>query len=1347
MFTENSSYSLGIDLGSISLKVVILDRDSSAIFTRWTRVAGAPIDSLAELFKEICDSHPNIRFSSIGITGSGRHLMHDIVDGESINEITAHAKGISTLSPGVKTLIEIGGQDSKLIILGDGSAADPIAVSDFRMNELCAAGTGAFLDHQAARLKYSIEDFVALAESSTSPVRIAGRCSVFAKSDVTHHIQEGAKLSDVVAGLNEALVRGYISNLVRGKELPRPIAFAGGVASNIGIVKAFERILKLGDGELIVPGEHRVVGATGAAILAAERMRSSAADKKIAAIGVQGLLDAIERLRWQELSARRNRSNSSDRLISNKRLKVEPDCSSLTLLDGHYLGIDIGSSSVKAAVLGREGLIFRSYRRSSGKPREVLDSIMAELHASIGSIKMSGVGITGSGRHALSEIVGADKIVDEISAQARAASFIWPEVDTVIEIGGQDAKFIRIDNGRVVDFAMNRVCAAGTGSFLEEESARLGVAIDGEFEKLAFEGAEPVELGSRCAVFMESDLVSRQQAGATKADLAAALCKAVVENYFDKVAGGRRIGKRVLFLGGVAKNNAVIAALELKLKQPVESSSCGDVSGAMGAALHAALSSRDEKVAADMKVPKKKISSEESPIARRADLMERSIGVVATGNLKRIGIPRALLAFDKMTLWRTFFEAAGIETVVSPPTDSSMVAQGAGQMAAETCLPVKALCGHVVWLEDHGDCDWIFVPSYVTVGRDKHGRESVHCPYIQAIAQFVAPMARGEIVSPVINWLWNPSDERDAMIGCAVKLGIPKELAKDAWNKARGVDDAFRAALRDIGKSVLADVANGTIPRAFVMLGKDYNISDPALNSRAVEIFEEKGEIVITQDMIALDDGDYTERFAAMGWQHAKEALAASEIVARTPKLYPVFITNFGCGPDSFAVPFAREILRDVNMLILEVDEHSSSVGMETRIEAFINSIDGEKGRKYAQLTAQRLDRKIKRVFLPNFSDHAIASAAAIRALNLEPVLVELPKESSEREGLKHCSYGECHPFALQLGGYLEAARSGGDLKDACYYIPESQICRVGQFAPRMRQVAMDEGVDLPIITRVEDLGPSINMSEGSVFVKCLIRYWEMMRACDLLVQKYYEVRAREVIPGAADSAYNRGRLKIMEMLHVNKPLVGVKAALDGLNEVVVDRSKKLVRIGITGDYYTRVCEYSNRDIFREIERLGGIVMLPPTFSDVIKYLAYQRPRQAVRHGLRFKAAHGFVTRAMAERLENRVSKIFKDELEYGMPISYWHDIERVSVYMDEKLPPGLTSMLASTLDHICSGADGILNLITFHCSYGLAQTSALAAVKKDHPDMPMLTLIFEGLDSTHNRTRIEAFMEQVKAN
>ncbi|MCK4881345.1 MAG: hypothetical protein KAS82_11810, partial [Bacteroidales bacterium] len=485
---------IGVDIGSISINTVILDDKEQVQYERYDYCEGRPFEQLKQILDEVLDSLPGAEPIQIAFTGSGGKLACGILGGIYVNEVISQSVAVSHLHPEVRTVIEMGGEDSKLILMNDSESGANI-MSDFEMNTVCAAGTGSFLDQQANRIGISIEkEFGELSLKSKDPPRIAGRCSVFAKSDMIHLQQIATPVHDIVAGLCFAVARNFISSLARGKTIKFPVMFQGGVSSNIGMVRAFRELLDARDGDLLIPEHNSSMGAMGAVYHHLEE-----GDKEQTTYKGTAELDNY-------IHGEKSRGKSFEPLTPpetdiRKEVYEIPESEELYEV---YLGLDVGSLSTNVVLIDEQNrVIARRYLPTASKPLEAIRQGMSEIYEEIGDrVVVKGAATTGSGRYLTGDFVGADLIRNEITAQATAAIAFDPEVDTVFEIGGQDSKFISIDNGVVVDFEMNKVCAAGTGSFLEEQAEKLDINIIEEFGEMALGAKKPAGLGDRCTVFM-----------------------------------------------------------------------------------------------------------------------------------------------------------------------------------------------------------------------------------------------------------------------------------------------------------------------------------------------------------------------------------------------------------------------------------------------------------------------------------------------------------------------------------------------------------------------------------------------------------------------------------------------------------------------------------------------------------------------------------------------------------------------------------------------------------------------------------------------------------------------------
>ena len=566
---------LGIDVGSVSVNLAVLGRSGDILETRYIRHKGRPMQVAADAVEGIAAKYAG-RIANCAATGMAGRLIADALNGVFVNEVIAQAAAAAQLHPEVRTVIEIGGEDSKLIFLKPDEGNGAAGIADFQMNTVCAAGTGSFLDQQASRMGLTIEEFGQLALKSKNPPRVAGRCSVFAKSDMIHLQQKATPVHDIVAGLCFALARNFKSTVGAARKFEKPITFQGGVAANPGIVKAMESVLGLSDGELIIPKEFGCTGAIGAVLVAMRTDPTRECD-----------LSAVARLRDGGSATQEKAAAEKPLKIEKSVLPKDQSCAPPpTERVPAYLGVDVGSISTNVVVLdANKRVLTKRYLMTAGRPIEAVRQGLSEVGEEVGHlVDIRGACTTGSGRYLIADFIGADVVRNEITAQARAAIEIDPEVDTIFEIGGQDSKFISLQDEAIVDFEMNKVCAAGTGSFLEEQAEKLGINIKEEFGTLALSSDSPVNLGERCTVFMETELVRHQQTGAPTDDLVAGLSYSIVRNYLNRVVGTKRVGNRIFFQGGVAANKAVVAAFESVTGKPIIVPQHYEVTGAIGCA-------------------------------------------------------------------------------------------------------------------------------------------------------------------------------------------------------------------------------------------------------------------------------------------------------------------------------------------------------------------------------------------------------------------------------------------------------------------------------------------------------------------------------------------------------------------------------------------------------------------------------------------------------------------------------------------------------------------------------------------------------------------------------------------
>jgi len=560
-----------------------LDHGRTLWLSQYRRTRGRPIEAATALLDDLIAAIGSDEIDDLAVAGSGAGGIAKKLGVRQINEFKAIAAAAPVLAPGVPTIFEMGGETSKFLQLDPNGPDGASGIIDYQTNGDCAAGTGSFIDQQAGRLRYRVEKIGEIVAAAARAAQIAGRCSVFAKSDMIHAQQKGYAPPEVLRGLCDAVARNFRSAVVRSRKVPTPVAFIGGVAANSAVVQAMREAFELNTDTLIAPAGHAHFIAVGAAMVAGADSDGVGvrhiADLRAANDTTGGQFPTTAPLSTHRVLLLRDQVRPYELPFGPEPLEV-------------YLGIDVGSVSTNLVLIDEAGGVVKEiYTRTKGRPIEVVSDALLEIRDELGDrVRVRGVATTGSGRELIGELVGADTVNDEITCHKTGASFIGAKMigrqpDTIFEIGGQDSKYISLQESVVVDFTMNEACAAGTGSFLEERAEELDIAIKDEFADLALSSTAPIRLGERCTVFMERDVNSYMQRGARKADLVAGLAYSIVYNYINRVVRGRKIGDCIFLQGGTAYNDSVAAAFASILDTEIIVPPHNGVVGAIGAAL------------------------------------------------------------------------------------------------------------------------------------------------------------------------------------------------------------------------------------------------------------------------------------------------------------------------------------------------------------------------------------------------------------------------------------------------------------------------------------------------------------------------------------------------------------------------------------------------------------------------------------------------------------------------------------------------------------------------------------------------------------------------------------------
>jgi len=1373
---------IGLDLGSVSVKIVELDGDGNIVSSGYKRHHGQPLHAAVEFLEKVELGRPMV------VTGSAGKLLSDILDVAHINEVIALAAAVGRYYPDTKTVVEMGGEDSKLLVLDRGR------LKDFSMNAACAAGTGSFLDQQADRLNVKIEgEFGELALKSTNPPRIAGRCSVFAKSDMIHLQQLATPDYDIVAGLCFAVARNFKSTIGRGKKMVPNIIFLGGVAANAGMVRAFREVLVAGGEGFSVPEHYNVLPAAGAALLAKER-------------GSLTVYEGIDRLKNHLNMTNRYKGEGLDPLLTDDDFLVR--CSPLSevhAIDGKakvdaYLGIDIGSISTNVVVMDEDKKVLsKRYLMTAGRPIEAVRQGLREVGAEVGDrVNIRGVGTTGSGRYMIADFVGADVVKNEITAQATAAADIDPTVDTIFEIGGQDSKFISLKDGVVVDFEMNKVCAAGTGSFLEEQAEKLDINIKVQFGEMSLAAKCPISLGERCTVFMESALVSHQQRGAPKDDLVAGLGYSIVYNYLNRVVGDRAVGDRIFFQGGVAFNKGVTAAFERVTGKNITVPPHHDVTGALGMAIIAQrhvtqtalpsssfkgfdlgdrkysiksfdckscsnqceirqvtidgekdklyYGSRCEKYDVKRKAAKE-LNTLPRLFAEREEMLLAGYDPARVAGPK-IGVPYVLFLHEQFPFWRTFLEKLGFTVVLSDRSNKKTIRRGLEAVVAETCFPVKMAHGHILDLMDAG-VERIFLPSFINLSQEGDAMErGVACPYVQTMPYLASAAIDGlKLIAPSISF-------RDGLDYMAKELkyelkdyGISLGKIKSALKAGQAAQSEFYGRIRARGMEFLR--ALGPDERAIALISRPYNGCDVGLNLDLPDKLRDLGVTAMPMDFLPLSGVDISGDWPNMYWRSGQRILQAAEIVRKDKRLNALYLTNYGCGPDSFITKYFKEVMGRKPYLQLEVDEHSADAGAITRCEAYLDSLENVgkidfEAKKVRTVTFNK-DGKARKVYIPRMCDHAYALAAAFKRQGVESEVTPPADSVTLSLGRRYTSGKECYPCTITTGDMVKIATDKGfDPARTAFFMPSGTgPCRFGQYNMLHRLVLDELGFhDVPIYAPNQDEGLYSDLGlVGNTFVKSA---WEGIMAVDLLIKCLHETRPYEKEKGRTDATYNEFVTKACGAVEAGRPLEPVlKEAREAFTGIARHDVVKPL-IGMVGEIYVRSNEFSNENVIRKIEELGGEVWLAP-FGEWIFYQNFTNIDNAKRKVRLSEYFSCLTTNFVQKKIEKKYSAVFEGFLRTLHEPAIKDTLKAALPYLRPTFQGEAILSMGKSVDFTRHGVSGIINAMPFNCMPGTIVAALLKKFSEDYDGFPYLSQSYDGHEQSNAMTRLEAFVHQAR--
>ena len=968
---------VGIDIGSTTVKVVVLDEENKLLFRSYERHYSKARERACETLGSIEDmlKGKDVRLVVTGSAGLGVAKAAGL---DFVQEVYATAAAVNAYIPDTDAVIELGGEDAKIIFFG--------GALEERMNGSCAGGTGAFIDQMATLMNVSVSELDALSLKHEKIYPIASRCGVFAKSDIQPILNQGGRKEDVAASIFQAVVDQTVAGLTQGRELKGKIVFLGGPLHFLmGLRERFTDTLQLDEDHAIFPEDGDCFAAMGAALCASDyearpfdELLRLLRESRDATSVVDTMPPLFESQADYDAFAARHNASTPPRLDIN------------TYRGDAYLGIDSGSTTAKIALIAPDGgLLYTYYHSNLGNPVALVLGQLKEIYRLCGDrITIRGSAVTGYGEDLIKNAFSCDLGLVETVAHYRAAAHFNPDVDFIIDIGGQDMKCFKIRNGAVDSIMLNEACSSGCGSFIETFAKALGYNI-ADFAKLGLFTQKPVNLGSRCTVFMNSSVKQAQKDGAGVEDISAGLSISIVKNAIYKViraASADDLGKHIVVQGGTFHNDAVLRAFEQELGRDVTRPTIAGIMGAFGAALAARDLGLEQSALLDKNAleafthspkpvtcnlctnhcsltvntfdggrrfisgnrcsrPLGKEKAELPDIYRYKYEKLRAMEGKGLGNGSRgrVGIPFGLNMYENLPFWYTLFTRLNFEVVLSPESSRKLYIKGQRTIPSDTvCYPAKLLHGHVEALVDMG-VDAIFYPCMSYNFDEKTADNNYNCPvvayYPELLAANMPDLKKTRFLNPYAG-LHRPRDyERIGSQWFADTFGIPRKEAVSAIRAAYQAYDRYKEEVRHTGQQYIDEARKNGLP-ILVLAGRPYHI-DPEINHGINDLITSFGFVVVSEDTVAFHE-DYAPRKVLNQWTFQARMYNAARYVCGQPDMELVQLVSFGCGTDAITGDEMRSILEQGGRLYtqLKIDDISNLGAVKIRIRSLMAAME-----------------------------------------------------------------------------------------------------------------------------------------------------------------------------------------------------------------------------------------------------------------------------------------------------------------------------------------------------------------------------------------------------------------------
>ncbi|CRZ33746.1 putative CoA-substrate-specific enzyme activase [Herbinix hemicellulosilytica] len=1400
-------YSLGIDIGSTTVKIVILNKENEILFSAYERHFANIQETLAALIKKAQDTLGDFTIQPV-ITGSGGLAISKHLDVPFVQEVVAVATSLQYYAPHTDVAIELGGEDAKILYFTNGV--------EQRMNGICAGGTGAFIDQMASLLKTDAAGLNEYAKDYKAIYQIAARCGVFAKSDVQPLINEGATKPDLAASIFQAVVNQTISGLACGKPIRGNIAFLGGPLHFLSELRnAFIRTLKLTDEQIISPENSHLFAAIGAAMNSKEEKTTKLSDlytKLSEGIKMEFEVQRLEPLFKDEAEYEEFRKRHAVHTIKKGNLsEYKGNC---------FLGIDAGSTTTKVAVVGEDGtLLYSFYSNNNGSPLKTTIKAIKEIYEILPpDAKIVRACSTGYGEALIKAALMLDDGEVETVAHYYAAAFFEPDVDCILDIGGQDMKCIKIKNNTVDNVLLNEACSSGCGSFIETFAKSLNYEV-ADFAKVALFAKNPIDLGTRCTVFMNSKVKQAQKEGASVADISAGLAYSVIKNALYKVikvTSPKDLGNKIVVQGGTFYNDAVLRSFEIISGCEAVRPDIAGIMGAFGAAL-IARKNYDGGESTMLTIDQINELKFETTLARcgrctnncmltinkftggrrfiTGNRCEKGLGKEKSSEnvpnlfdykLKRyfgyeplpkeqavrgtVGIPRVLNIYENYPFWHTFFTKLGYHVVLSPPSTRKIYELGIESIPSESeCYPAKLAHGHVKWLIDQG-IKFIFYPS-IPYERIEFPEANNHynCPIVTSYPENIKNNVE-ELRDPSIefaNHFLSFESKKiltDRLIEIFTKKGISKSEIKDACNAAWEELGKARDDIRKKGEETLAYLlASGK--KGIVLAGRPYHI-DPEINHGIPEMINSFGIAVLTEDSVSHLAKVDRPTLVVDQWMYHSRLYAAASFVRTQPNLELVQLNSFGCGLDAITTDQVHDILASAGKIytVLKIDEVSNLGAARIRIRSLLAAVKERERMGYKSEVASSAYHRV--IFTEDMKDSYTILAPQMSPIHfelLEPALrsggyniVVLPNDNRRavNVGLQYVNNDACYPSLIVVGQIMDALLSGKyDLNKVAIIITQTGGgCRATNYIGFIRRALNKAGMShIPVISLS---AAGLEKNPGlKITPKLLITAMQALVYGDIFMRVLYKTRPYEKVPGSANALHAKWRDICIESLKKGKWREfkkNVRGIIRDFDNLPIYEDMKKPKVGVVGEILVKFSPAANNYLVELLEADGAEAVVPD-LMDFLLYCAYNNNFKARYLGKRKVSAHisNIVIWAL-EQMRKEAVKAFKKSKRFDPPVH----IKKLAKYAEDIVSVGNQTgegwfLTGEMMELIHSGVYNIVCTQPFACLPNhIVGKGVIKEIRRRHPEANIVAIDYDpGASEVNQLNRLKLMLSTAVQN